>query len=317
MTSRRLLLFTVNRASAFTTRMPPHRPPSPLSVCLYSSSAPNGNASFSSAPSSAKEQHKEYLQQLQELNDERQALFGFTKEEEEAWSNNNIKIHSSTLMDAVEEARKHAEADLQSSKECCPHHPVDYRQEEAVECTAPSSSQSFPSHIHTLQQTSNEEGRAGESNDNRAFTHLDEHSQSVHMVDVGNGKQVTRRIAKAQSRVRFPPEVIAAFDLTTKTDNGDVTANLDLVGPKGPIFATAKVAGIMAAKLRTLFAKQIVLRFLLDCASFVAYCALLVSVFDSHSVSFAFSLSLHSRIANSPNQKTHVGLDSIVSSTSH
>lgn len=207
MTTRRLLLFAANRACTFTAT--PHRSV-PLSLRLFSSWKNDDSST---------ESHKEYLQQLQELSDERQALFGFTKEEELAWA--NPKIHSTTLLDAVKEARK-AEMRQESSS----HHPVDYRQEEAVECTSP-----FPSQLHTRVHHDNDQ------DENAVFSHVDHDTQLVNMVDVG-GKRVTRRIARARSRVKFPPEVMAAFDVTGH----------DLVGPKGPIFATARIAGIMAVK---------------------------------------------------------------------
>ena len=57
------------------------------------------------------------------------------------------------------------------------------------------------------------------------------------MVDVGN-KSITQRIAKAESKVILPPEVLSEFDVSAG----------DLIGPKGSIFSTARLAGIMAAK---------------------------------------------------------------------
>jgi cyclic pyranopterin phosphate synthase len=59
------------------------------------------------------------------------------------------------------------------------------------------------------------------------------------MVDVGN-KTPTRRIAKARCTVTFPPEVLSAFSTQPQ--------NKDMIGPKGPIFETARLAGIMGAK---------------------------------------------------------------------
>ena len=56
------------------------------------------------------------------------------------------------------------------------------------------------------------------------------------MVDVGD-KQVTQREARAQSRVRLPREVLAELD-----DGKDIDTK------KGPVFATAIIAGVMAAK---------------------------------------------------------------------
>jgi hypothetical protein len=70
-----------------------------------------------------------------------------------------------------------------------------------------------------------------------SFSHVTQDGASIHMVDVGH-KAVTTRMAQAQTKVFLPDEVLEAFASTTE----------ELVGPKGPIFATAKLAGIMAAK---------------------------------------------------------------------
>jgi cyclic pyranopterin phosphate synthase len=66
------------------------------------------------------------------------------------------------------------------------------------------------------------------------FSHVDDRDQPT-MVDV-SGKQVTKRTAIAMARVRFPSEVAQAL-----TDAGFSTA-------KGPVFQTAIIAGVMAAK---------------------------------------------------------------------
>lgn len=58
------------------------------------------------------------------------------------------------------------------------------------------------------------------------------------MVDV-SAKRVTLREAHARSRVRFPADVAATLRTVA---GGDVAA------AKGPVFATAIVAGVMAAK---------------------------------------------------------------------
>jgi cyclic pyranopterin phosphate synthase len=67
-----------------------------------------------------------------------------------------------------------------------------------------------------------------------AFSHLDADRHPT-MVDV-SGKAVTKRTAVAQVRVLFPPAVAEALRA-----NG-------LRSSKGPIFDTAIVAGVMAAK---------------------------------------------------------------------
>ena len=66
------------------------------------------------------------------------------------------------------------------------------------------------------------------------FTHLDADRRPT-MVDVSD-KTPTKRTATAEARVRFPAAVAAAL-----RDSG-------LRSPKGPVFDTAIVAGVMAAK---------------------------------------------------------------------
>jgi cyclic pyranopterin monophosphate synthase len=66
------------------------------------------------------------------------------------------------------------------------------------------------------------------------FSHIDS-SNLPTMVDVGD-KAVTKRIATAESRVRFPSNVAQAL-----RSQGFSTA-------KGPVFQTAIIAGVMGAK---------------------------------------------------------------------
>jgi cyclic pyranopterin monophosphate synthase len=66
------------------------------------------------------------------------------------------------------------------------------------------------------------------------FTHLDSEQRPA-MVDV-SGKDATRRTATAEARVHMPPAVAAAL-----RESG-------LRSPKGPVFDTAIVAGVMGAK---------------------------------------------------------------------
>jgi len=66
------------------------------------------------------------------------------------------------------------------------------------------------------------------------FSHLDSDLKPA-MVDVG-GKTATKRTASAEALVRFPSAVAAAL-----RDSG-------LRSPKGPVFDTAIVAGVMGAK---------------------------------------------------------------------
>ncbi len=67
-----------------------------------------------------------------------------------------------------------------------------------------------------------------------SFTHLDE-SLQPQMVDVTE-KVVTRRSATARALVQLTPEIMGQFD------------GRELQGKKGPVFHTAILAGIQAAK---------------------------------------------------------------------
>src|ERR1700720_287391 len=66
------------------------------------------------------------------------------------------------------------------------------------------------------------------------FSHLDSEQRPA-MVDVSD-KSPTKRTAMAEARVRFPPTVSAALRAS------------GLRSPKGPVFDTAIVAGVMGAK---------------------------------------------------------------------
>ncbi len=66
------------------------------------------------------------------------------------------------------------------------------------------------------------------------LSHIDKNNQPT-MVDVSN-KTATRREAHARTTVRFPESVAERFS------DGDIRT------AKGPVFATAIVAGVMAAK---------------------------------------------------------------------
>ena len=66
------------------------------------------------------------------------------------------------------------------------------------------------------------------------FSHIDR-NDNPQMVDVGQ-KAATLRIAKASAKVKLTDNIIAHFN------------NKDIQSKKGPVFQTAILAGIMAAK---------------------------------------------------------------------
>lgn len=68
----------------------------------------------------------------------------------------------------------------------------------------------------------------------KRFTHINENNQPS-MVNVG-GKPTTKRLARARTTMFLPDEVF------TQLIEGEINS------PKGPVFATAIIAGTMAAK---------------------------------------------------------------------
>ena len=66
------------------------------------------------------------------------------------------------------------------------------------------------------------------------LSHVNDDNQAQ-MVDV-SGKAATRREARAQAVVDLPPQVLEQF------------ADGDIQSKKGPVFQTARLAGVMAAK---------------------------------------------------------------------
>ena len=66
------------------------------------------------------------------------------------------------------------------------------------------------------------------------FSHIDKKNQPT-MVNIG-GKEITHRVARAQAILVAPAEVTQHF-----TDG-------DIQSKKGPVFQTAIIAGVMAAK---------------------------------------------------------------------
>lgn len=75
---------------------------------------------------------------------------------------------------------------------------------------------------------------------NQKFTHID-NKGNPSMVDVGE-KPVTKRIAKARSIVVLDSEIMQKLLAEPHGNNGEIQTK------KGPVFQTAIIAGVMAAK---------------------------------------------------------------------
>jgi len=142
---------------------------------------------------------------------ERESLFAFTEEEQYAWNNRGMG-NSQTVAahnNMLRELIREAPANHAHD------HAHDHDLTEAKAVSPPSS----------------------------PFSHLTPRGDGASMVDVGN-KATTRRVALARSVVVFPPEVLSAFQVSSSSSGG----KSEMIGPKGPIFETAKIAGILGAK---------------------------------------------------------------------
>jgi hypothetical protein len=166
-------------------------------------------SSNGSQQTTAEELHALYQQQMEEMQEERDAVFGFTTEDQSAWSNASGHKHDSSFLEKVNELRMEEE-----------------------------NGESLQDDNLGLNEETTDAIPSFDEITNKSLTHLSQDGKDVRMVDVGT-KAVTRRVAVAESKVVFPPEVLEAFTITDSDE---------MVGPKGPIFATAKIAGIMAAK---------------------------------------------------------------------
>mmetsp|Transcript_27462 Transcript_27462/g.58019 ORF Transcript_27462/g.58019 Transcript_27462/m.58019 type:complete len:371 (-) Transcript_27462:261-1373(-) len=200
---------------------------------------------------SASELHSLYNEQMKEIQSEREAIFGTTDDTSDGPDlAQTAKAYLSTEEDAAksptlppnwnaEEAYAEREAIFAFSEE-----------EKSAWSNNAGAMQLKSSHLHKIQKIMKEasltdEGESAKSDPSQPnaspspFSHLTPQGDGVSMVDVGH-KTITRRVAAARTVVTFPPEVLSAFQVSIQ--------NTEMIGPKGPIFETAKIAGIMGAK---------------------------------------------------------------------
>ena len=192
----------------------------------------NNKGDENESPSSA-EQHALFQQQMEELKAEREALFGFTEQDQNGWSNaGSGHKHDASFLEMINQARRE-----QNDVDTAGGASNGDSDTTESDYTSLSIQQSQPQQSKQASNPVYDDDDDNNNSDPPTLTHLTADGKDVHMVDVGS-KNVTKRVAVAESKVVFPPQVLQAFSSTTD----------EMVGPKGPIFATAKIAGIMAAK---------------------------------------------------------------------
>lgn len=203
------LLRSRGLVSQKATPLAPRRLPASASFfASYSGSSGSGGG----GGGGGKEAHRLFEEQMRDLQEEREILFGFTEADRSAWTNagGSAHRHEPSFLQEIDSARHSA-----------------LKRNDATDPTV-----SVPTAV-----SNDEDADLPSTPTASSFSHVSSDGSSVRMVDVG-AKSVSHRTAVAQSRVVFPPEVVQAFQIQGS----------DLVGSKGPIFATAKIAGIMAAK---------------------------------------------------------------------
>lgn len=192
-----------------------------------------------SMPKTGKDHHAMFEKQLQELETERASVLGtssFTqqqkqkeKPENEPPSPEQIEF----LHDEREAIFQFSEQEKQAWGRSGPLNTISSDLMQEIEQARQQQGMELKGQQQDTIKTSSDS--YGEHHP--SFSHVTQDGGSVHMVDVGQ-KAVTARMAQAQTKVLLPDEVLKAFAATSG----------ELIGPKGPIFATAKLAGIMAAK---------------------------------------------------------------------
>jgi MoaC family len=206
-------------------------------VALSSDSSSSGDGGAWNQNQNDNDPHAMFKEQMEQLKLEREELYGFTDEERGAWSNgNNSRSGASSdrlspsLMTSVQEARQQeANKNTMSS--------FSYFSEE-VSTTTRIVDNDKP-HLVVADNVDLSLSSQQPSSSYHGLTHLSEDGSTATMVDVGP-KSITRRMARAQTTIILPPEVIQALHLKCGEN--------EVVGPKGAVFATARMAGIMAAK---------------------------------------------------------------------
>jgi cyclic pyranopterin monophosphate synthase len=226
-----------------------------FSFRLYASSSDEGRRNNNDDSTST---HQMYLQQIQELEAERESLFGDVSSAKTSGSaNENATTGNTTMEDYSMDSHTPVLVDeaMKRDREVS----FGFTSEEVIawsQLGSPSSSSSGNSRSHSdflreietaRQEQSTTPADPKSSSDSATFTHLSLDGTSIQMVDVGS-KAVTRRTATAQAVVVFPPEVLLAFGAPEPLDINARTRDKEWMGSKGPIFATAITAGIMGVK---------------------------------------------------------------------
>ena len=179
-------------------------------VDMYEPGSSTSTLEMSDAATSTLSKPDDADEEIEKMHETRAKVYGFTSEDYAGWTNAGANhTHDESFMEKLQAAREEQERTT-----------VD-------DHTTPKQAQ--PKSKMVPKRNEN----------NETFTHLAPSGDAVSMVDVG-AKAVTTRMAKARTHVIFPPEVIEAFRSHESSN--------EMVGPKGPIFATAKIAGVMAAK---------------------------------------------------------------------
>jgi hypothetical protein len=211
---------------------------------MYASSSDESGRSNSSDSALL---HQFYLQQIQEMELERESLFGAQSKTGNVGKDSTMK-----LVNTEKESSHHITAPAAEAMKLDREALFGFTSEERLAWSQvggqPSSGdQSHADLLRDIEMARRQPPSTPPQSTpaSASFTHLSSDGANIQMVDVG-AKAVTRRTATAQSVVLFPQEVLLAFG--SPEPDGNATARKEWMGKKGPIFATAITAGIMGVK---------------------------------------------------------------------
>ena len=195
----------------------------------------------SSSSANSQDTHLQYLNQIRELEEERAQIFGQDPKENEFIPIQDSIFSSPAIPLTVQEVEDNNKEDRQSREIRFMKEELEDRfqftQEDYIAWTHVDSKSGFTQNNKYEKEEMNEQGSMNKAQ--HTLTHWDSSKEQITMVDVGS-KTATLRYAIAQSIVTLPLEVMKVL---VPIGNTALPTLKEIQGPKGPIFATARIAG--------------------------------------------------------------------------
>ena len=227
--------------------------------CLSSSKPPDSILSHAHAHAHA---HADYLNQINEMNTEREVMYNFHDSEYDAWGSfESGKTYGPTVLEegsALKPEDLLGGSDLYDKAERIADSISSQAQAQA-RAQAQAQTQPFeqpfePQHEEQYDDVDESAlfekfGKIAQSQSSpppQQFTHLTGDSTTVRMVPITQKPHTIRR-ATATTLIWFPPNIAKLLNLD-QCQSQNQNQQPEINCPKGPILTTAKIAGIQAVK---------------------------------------------------------------------